>query len=92
MNTQPGFVQYVEPLLGMVTVIVVNFKGGGKGKGGSIMFLCYKCYSLKYKEDHWEDFKCNTEVRNKCEECGLIGLFVRDILQQKEINSIALQR
>ena len=48
------------------------------------MFLCYRCYGNKFKEDKWDEFSCNSEVRDKCEDCGLVGIFVRDIGKIKE--------
>lgn len=52
-------------------------------KGGDGMMLCYRCYAAKFKEDKWETFDCNTETREKCENCGLSGIFVRQVSDLK---------
>lgn len=47
------------------------------------MFLCYQCYSKKFNDDKWETFFCDTEVKETCENCHLVGIFVRDIKEEK---------
>lgn len=46
-------------------------------------YLCYKCYSSLCKEDNWEKFPCNTQERKTCENCGLTGIYVRDIKKEE---------
>jgi hypothetical protein len=38
------------------------------------------------KEDCWEQFPFKEELRNKCESCGLMGLFVREIKEGGDLN------
>lgn len=46
------------------------------------MFLCYKCYSRHTKEDKWDDFHCDPELKKTCEDCGLYGVYVREIKEE----------
>jgi hypothetical protein len=47
-------------------------------------YLCYQCYIEKFKEDKWDTFDCNLEIRKTCENCGLLGLYVREIKETEK--------
>jgi hypothetical protein len=43
------------------------------------MLLCYKCYMRRFNNDKWETFDCDSEVKETCEDCGLQGIYVREV-------------
>ena len=46
------------------------------------MMLCYGCYIKRNKEDKWDTFDYDINERRKCEDCDLVGRFVREIKEE----------
>jgi len=49
------------------------------------MILCYNCF-IKLGGDplDWDGIPCDDTKQEKCERCGLVGIYVRGVPTKKE--------